>query len=270
MSYAGHLGDLEKKAQKAGVLDQVLEVRKKLKEFRSDPQAEYKYDKLKKMRAIYDGERMKRRNRIVDELKLALGQYQIELKGIQKALTMEDKVDEAMSFAAWLTMQGRKNGELTEKQEYRLPTDHEWSCAVGLGGIEDAEASPVSKNKAILNEFPWGKGYPPPKGAGNYNGEEGVGILPRQPVTGYDDGFIYTSPAGTYTANQYGLYDLGGNVWEWVQDWFNPNQKQKRVFRGAAYIWESEPALLSSHRGLSEPGKQIQMVGFRVVIAPVE
>ncbi|MFK5922912.1 MAG: SUMF1/EgtB/PvdO family nonheme iron enzyme, partial [Verrucomicrobiota bacterium] len=191
------------------------------------------------------------------------------------AVTKEDPAgytswDNAMSFSAWLTERGRKNGELSEKQEYRLPTDHEWSCAVGLGGMEDAEASPVSKNKNIPNEFPWGKGYPPPKGAGNFSGEEGAGVLPRQPITGYDDGFIYTSPAGTYTVNKYGLYDLGGNVWEWVQDWFNPKQKQKRVFRGAAYIWETEPALLSSNRGLSEPGKQIQMVGFRVVIAPVE
>lgn len=178
--------------------------------------------------------------------------------------------DEAVAFCAWLTENEREKGLLSKEEIYRLPSDHEWSCAVGIGAKENAEASPMSKNRKNDGEFPWGAGFPPPSGSGNYNGEETDGdpLVQLAPIAGYNDGFIHTSPVGSFNPNRYGLYDLGGNVWEWCQDWLIPNKT--KIFRGGAYIWNSEPALLSSNRGGDVADKQIQVVGFRGVIAPIQ
>ena len=68
--------------------------------------------------------------------------------------------DDAQAFCKWLS----ENSGL----EYRLPSDHEWSLAVGIGNREDPNASPKDKNGLIGEHYPWGTGFPPPMEAGNY------------------------------------------------------------------------------------------------------
>lgn len=179
--------------------------------------------------------------------------------------------DDAVVFCKWLTEKDREKGILGENEIYRLPSDHEWSCAVGIGRTENAEDGPFSQGGKIKDKFPWGKGFPPPADSGNYNGEEARGdpALPFEPISGYNDGFVRTSPVGSFNASRLGLYDLGGNVWEWCQDWLYSDKTSHRVFRGGAYNLSSEQPLLSSARGGNPPGARLTTVGFRIVIAPV-
>ncbi len=112
--------------------------------------------------------------------------------------------------------------EIKAGQKYRLPTDAEWSVAVGLG--KERGNTPREKSGLKKGGYPWGNYGPPRKGAGNYFGSLKV------------DKFYYTSPAGSFAANKLGLHDMGGNVWEWCEDWYDPSEKKYRVWRGPCIV----------------------------------
>ena len=177
--------------------------------------------------------------------------------------------DDAQAFCEWLTKEDRRKGKLGKDERYRLPTDHEWSCAVGIGKEEDAEEIPQTKDSKIADIFPWGKKFPPPKGAGNYYGGETRRnpIDNRKPIEDYDDGFDRTAPVGSFAVNEYGLYDLGGNVWELCEDWFNPENKARRVLRGGSWSNDRRDFLLSSFRAGNTPTMRNVHCGFRCVLA---
>jgi len=88
--------------------------------------------------------------------------------------------EDAVAFCAWRTVEDRTSGKIGASDVYRLPSDHEWSCAVGIGKDEDPAASPTSRNKKIAG-FPWGSAFPPPKGAANVRGEGTNGAFGRWP-----------------------------------------------------------------------------------------
>jgi formylglycine-generating enzyme required for sulfatase activity len=178
--------------------------------------------------------------------------------------------EDAVAFCEWLTGEERKNGKIGKDQRYRLPTDHEWSSAVGIGKDEDAGQLPAAKNNNIADVFPWGRDWPPPKGEGNYFGMETKNnpIPGRQPMEGYQDHFDRSAPVGSFEADEHGLHDLGGNVWEWCEDWFSSEQK-RRVRRGGAWIYGSRHFLLSSTRGYDVPGSRNYRGGFRCVLVSI-
>jgi formylglycine-generating enzyme required for sulfatase activity len=132
-----------------------------------------------------------------------------------------------------------------------LPTDAEWSVAVGLG--KEKGNTPKEKNRGIKDVYPWGKEWPPPKGAGNYGGSLNV------------DNYEYTSPAGSFAVNKLGLHDMGGNVWEWCEDKYSPTRTY-RVLRGASWHNVSPVYLLSSSRVDYAPDYRGDRIGFRCVL----
>ena len=160
--------------------------------------------------------------------------------------------DEAKAFCKWLTAKERGEGMISKDQEYRLPTDAEWSVAVGSG------------------KYPWGNEMPPPKGAGNYSPSLGV------------DSYVNTSPCGNLSTNQFGLYDMGGNVWQWCEDWYRASMHESamlekypglkddgekyRVVRGSSWDSYGPENLLSSFRSNGETNSRNSLYGFRCVL----
>ncbi len=169
---------------------------------------------------------------------------------------------EAIAFCKWLTDKEHKDGALPANQFYRLPTDLEWSKAVGLP--EESGKTPEVRDMSVPDEYPWGKAWPPPPGAGNYTGEEtGSDVA----IKGYDDGFAWTAPVGSFPPNKSGLYDMGGNVWQWCMDTWNAESKAK-VLRGASwYNGALKLSLLSSCRVHAAPDSSTDNYGFRIVRA---
>jgi formylglycine-generating enzyme required for sulfatase activity len=130
----------------------------------------------------------------------------------------------------------------------------------------------------IANVFPWGQQWPPPNDAGNYFGEERKtpAALAALKAAGYDaakwtfikrfnDGNVFTAAVGSFRPNKLGIYDLGGNVWEWCQDKYEPSSAW-RVLRGGSWDNYYRDYLLSSRRSNREPDSRDDIIGFRVVV----
>jgi formylglycine-generating enzyme required for sulfatase activity len=159
--------------------------------------------------------------------------------------------DDAKAFCAWLTAQERAAGRLTASQSYRLPQDWEWSVAVGLD--EPRGGTPQDKDGKIRGVYPWGTTWPPPKSAGNYSSILKV------------DEFENTSPVGSFASTKFGLFDMGGNVWQWCED-LHDGKSGKRVVRGASFGNDDPYGLLSSFRESSVAGGSNVGLGFRCVV----
>ncbi len=152
--------------------------------------------------------------------------------------------NDAKKFCEWLTGREQGSGMLPPGRVYRLPTDVEWSAAVGLQG-EDGNSPKEKSGKIQL--YPWGKQWPPPKGAGNYAGEESNikpdSLTGRVIIKGYNDGYSRTSPVGSFAANASGLYDMGGNVWQWCEDAYDNVSPKHRKFVARCVVAREQPEL---------------------------
>ncbi len=92
---------------------------------------------------------------------------------------------------------------------YRLPTEGEWEIACRAGG---AGRFPFGDDASQLGRFAWTKAN--------------------------SEGKIH--PVGQKEPNAWGLYDMLGNVWEWTNDWSDPQERKQRILRGGA--WDTDSA----------------------------
>ena len=89
--------------------------------------------------------------------------------------------------------------------------------------------------------------------------------MENQWIEGYTDGFATTAPVGSFPAYAFDLYDMGGNVWQWCEDWFD-DKKEHRVLRGASWFNHERRRLLSSARNHDAPTIRNSSYGFRCVV----
>lgn len=122
--------------------------------------------------------------------------------------------------------------------------------------------------------------------AGTYQSNTWQGLFPFQHDT--QDGFVGTAPVGCYSANEFGLYDLIGNVWEWTETpWFSshafldkekypqgydPNQPGEpvAVIKGGSYLCAPNYCMRYRPEARQAQGKGLgtSHIGFRTVINP--
>ena len=194
---------------------------------------------------------------------------------MDRALIGKTAEDVAAQFLNWLSIKDGRQPVYEEKQGtwvavrplrngYRLPTEAEWEWAARFAG----------RDTGLV--FPWGADLPLPDRSGNYADIAASALLPTTLVT-YNDGFPVTAPSGSFAADALGLQDLGGNVAEWVQDFYvvdaienpalvedplGPEDGSFHVVRGAS--WRS--ALINDLRlaNRAYTGESREDIGFRL------
>lgn len=134
--------------------------------------------------------------------------------------------EDGRAFAAWLSDE--------TGHAYRLPTEAEWEYAAYAGANTD---------------YYWAGG--PEKGCADANTYDldGLDASIPWPHAECHDGFAKMAPVGSYRPNAFGLYDMTGNVWEWVEDCYIAPYPAASPDDGTAYQVEGDCARRSVRGG---------------------
>lgn len=177
---------------------------------------------------------------------------------------------DAAAFCEWLTERERQLERISADEKYRLLTDLEWSMAAGIA--EDPDYLPSRREMRVEKTFPWGRVWPPEDAdvlVGNLAGKsasKAEDISRDRTLMNYDDGYEKTSPVGMFLPNALGVYDLAGNVSEWVADDY-AEDGEYGVLRGGNWGSYLAKHLYTSSRNAVKSTKTGSRYGFRVVLA---
>jgi formylglycine-generating enzyme required for sulfatase activity len=163
--------------------------------------------------------------------------------------------DDAQAYVRWLSKKAVKS--------YRLLSEAEWEYVARAGSLgsrywSDADEAAVCRYASVADT-------------------SFKSVTPNAQMFRCSDGFVHTSPVGRFPANAFGVHDMLGNAWEWVEDCWNEGYAgapevaaprlsgscAERVFRGGA--WNSPPSTLrSAYRDRGSKEERHENVGFRV------
>jgi len=166
----------------------------------------------------------------------------------------------AVGYTRWLS---HRTG-----RSYRLPSEAQWEYAARGG-----------------TTTPWFWGDNPTRACefGNVGDDALREVRPEWPLHDCNDGYARTtSPVGSFKPNGFGLHDMAGNAWEWVEDCYNPSYEGapgdgsawlsgdcvRRVVRGGGWYNKPETVRPAMRYAGDDPTRQNNTLGFRVVRLP--
>ena len=159
--------------------------------------------------------------------------------------------EDAQEYVAWLNKSFVAS--VPAGCRFRLPYEVEWMIMARCGDNR---------------EYPWGSRWPP--AYGNFSDLSArKSLADWRGIRGYDDGYAVTCPVAASGANEWGLFGMAGNVWEWCQDWFDET-KQHKVRKGGSWDFDQQPSLRVQSRGFGRPDARYDTVGFRLVLSQQE
>jgi formylglycine-generating enzyme required for sulfatase activity len=147
---------------------------------------------------------------------------------------------------------------------YRLPSEAEWEWAAR-----------ATEDGAQHLKFAWGQQMPPAEKSGNY-ADRSVAALLGKIIDNYNDGYLASAPVGSFPAGNNGLFDMGGNVAEWVNDFYDivppgnslgtdplgPENGELHIIKGSSWAHGTITELRLSYRDYGD--KQRDDTGFRI------
>ena len=187
-----------------------------------------------------------------------------DLKGKDNHPVVHVAYEDAVAYARWA------GG--------RLPTEAEWEFAARGG--------------AAGQPFVWGDTFRPD---GEWMANTHEGHFPNHDSA--EDGYAGIAPVAQFPPNQYGLFDMAGNVWQWTSDWYRPDYyaqlaaagavarnpagpdspfdpsepgQPKKVHRGGSFLCTDQycSRYIVGTRGKGEVSTGTNHVGFRTVVSP--
>jgi len=203
------------------------------------------------------------------------GNYKKKSLDLNQAPAVNVSWQQAALYCNWLsekegldafyqTKKGYVSGQNKDANGYRLLTEVEWAWLAR------------NKDGGVLT-YPWGNEPSPSltKPVGNFADKQAAQLITFI-LPNYDDDYRGTAPVGRYPANHRGLFDLGGNASEWVNDWYDaransdgdltdplgPKVGEFHVVRGASWAKGHLPQLRLAYRDFGAKGKHD--VGFRI------